>query len=1593
MKQNLRKWLCAVPILMLFVMPLSTGARAAPQLPETETSTENQLYDALASTIARRFSRDGSTKTVLPGLDFDAVLEARSLVVQRLKISCPEQTFWLEEPTDADTIVVSRENPPAAYLQVAPPLQKQGQADGFLADTIPESVKPSQVTLDEALFATAQDAMGQARFRVWSAISGETVFEILTSIKHYLCEQTAYLETAPEGADFLTAPWQALSALDDDADTKTNSAGYAKAFQLAFDWMWEDSWNASCCIASDGERMWNLVRLGEESYLVDIAACDQGKEVFLLNGKGQLQADGSYQNPGVLTQKWEGSWEVNWKDETLSYDCDEASRLWGPDFLDLGGGQSFEAVTQVEISLCAPVKGVWPEAATVTALPENSVAAALVPLWKDQNGNALQGEFAPDMVYLATLTPTPELGYQFTDQTAFFINGTPADLQDGQLTVEFPPTEAPELTQLAITNEETSLVIPGVDPNHLMEETAVRLPLMAAGTWEDGTTTDLTWQVHWSLTSAVEGAGLEGSTLVVTNRIPGSVETLTVRATAAGSETLFCEKSFRLERGAGAVGEEAYLRIFSGETDLTGMRTETIYIPGDQPPATIQLRAVCCDGYGTPVDAQPSWSISIPRQGVRVTDQGLVLVDETAEAGDCVVRCATQKQAAYITVPIMDRQEVQVDFAPDTPSTVIYGDTVRFFAIAANGETPMRYSVRCDTGLAEMDPSTGALTAKSVGLITVRAELNGRTHTGFVEKEIEILPRTVTLTEVTVEPKVYDGTVDVCLSSARLDNAVDDSLTVTLGKGRLLSPNVSAERQNVLYSPILSGSCKNNYVLGELPELTLAVQPRPLTIIGFDALPRIYDPGSHEVEITDVQFQETEVLPSKGMWTALGRLEDHHPGTHTVELTLTLQDQDAARNYCLQNPKFCLEKQNIITPLPAPILENNTAAITVKAYHATTGNRFDCASLLAGIPAMEAPEICDVQLLDPQGGPLVSRLVSRGSVLEFDCANQSAGSQAILLYSIRSRNHAPITGLKLTITAAGKRDAVINTPTLPIMRYGTQGAVMTASVTYPGAAGGTWSWTGDGTFLKAEDLGGGRVRLLPLKPTDNQASLTVRYTSDTTEASYTWRGLEVKKGQIVITIPSLSIFLGDALPQLSELIPVITGLQQGDILERWPVLTFGTGAGSGLGRFDIIASGAKVPGNGCYEPQIAYVFGTLTVARRPVPPSPPLPELPHWPDWWFDGLDCQDCVFLGSRRNPDGSVTETAVCPDGIVIEVTYSPDDSVMVVETAPDGSVVIHEMDGAGNQAETRVEKDGSFVTQVMMTDGTQSRTEVDAWGNARAYVQVSQSAVHQALEENLSLDLPLPALEVDGEHTPEVWVELPDHSVGVRVAVPVLEPMPGLVALLVHPDGREEVVRKSVVDDFGLTLEMTGTTVVRLIDNSRSFADVPTDCWAWDGITFVTARNLYHGTGANVFSPNTGMTRGMLAQVLHNLEGNPTVSQDGSFTDVPEGLWCGEAIAWAARQGVLTGYSDGSFHPEKTITRQQLAAILYRYAGCPHSGGTVLDFRDGGTVSGYALDAMTWAVNRGILSGTTQGTLNPQGTATRAQVAVMLTRYLSQ
>lgn len=347
-----------------------------------------------------------------------------------------------------------------------------------------------------------------------------------------------------------------------------------------------------------------------------------------------------------------------------------------------------------------------------------------------------------------------------------------------------------------------------------------------------------------------------------------------------------------------------------------------------------------------------------------------------------------------------------------------------------------------------------------------------------------------------------------------------------------------------------------------------------------------------------------------------------------------------------------------------------------------------------------------------------------------------------------------------------------------------------------------------------------------------------------------------------------------------------------------------------------------------------------------------------------------------TEKHPDGSTTTTVTKPDGTKVETTKYPDGSQTVVETKKDGTIITTTTDKTGNQMEIEAKTDGTSQIIMTQTDGSRSTTTVDQNGHVASQVTVSKELVSSA--QGKAIQLPVPALPVTTNQTiaPTVSVNLPSNG-SARVEIPVTNVTYGVVAILQKADGTTEVLKTSTITENGLSVTVQHGDTIQIVDKTKKFDDVAASHWGVDAITFVTSRELFSGTGETTFAPDVAMNRAMIVTVLSQLDGVDASSGEN---------WYDAGRQWAMEKGI----SDGS-NMEQNLTREQLATMLWRYAGSPTPSADTSAYADHDNISTYAQQAMSWAVEQGILSGTSTNTLSPQGYATRAQVATMLMRFI--
>ena len=448
--------------------------------------------------------------------------------------------------------------------------------------------------------------------------------------------------------------------------------------------------------------------------------------------------------------------------------------------------------------------------------------------------------------------------------------------------------------------------------------------------------------------------------------------------------------------------------------------------------------------------------------------------------------------------------------------------------------------------------------------------------------------------------------------------------------------------------------------------------------------------------------------------------------------------------------------------------------------------------------------------------------------------------------------------------------------------------------------------------------------------------------SDNTDAAKEYTFI-IGKAQVTVTAKDKSAFVGSTAPDLSK--PgldkdyMISGLNGEDKLTTAPTLAYDPVTPDMTRTGDaakIVASGASAGEN--YE--ITYAAGKLSVTSRPSSGG-------------GGGSSSTTSTKTETTTNPDGSVTKTETKSDGTVTETTTNKDGSTTKTETKPDGS----------------------SKTEVKAASGSTGTVKTDKNGQTTAETTLGSKAVEDAKKNGEAVKAPVEVeASRDSNTAPTVKVELPKNAGETEAEIPVSNVKPGTVAVLVHPDGTEEIVKNSLPTADGIRLTMDGSATVKIMDNSKDFIDT-WNHWAKDAIDFVSARGLVNGMSATIYAPNNSTTRAQLWTILARQ--NDTELSGGA-------TWFENAQNWAKEKGV----SDGA-NPNGIINRAQMVTMLWRAMGQPAAASSV-SFADVPADSYYA-QAVAWAIENDITAGVGNGKFDPDAACTRGQIATFLYRYM--
>lgn len=323
----------------------------------------------------------------------------------------------------------------------------------------------------------------------------------------------------------------------------------------------------------------------------------------------------------------------------------------------------------------------------------------------------------------------------------------------------------------------------------------------------------------------------------------------------------------------------------------------------------------------------------------------------------------------------------------------------------------------------------------------------------------------------------------------------------------------------------------------------------------------------------------------------------------------------------------------------------------------------------------------------------------------------------------------------------------------------------------------------------------------------------------------------------------------------------------------------------------------------------------------------------------------------------------------------TTKPDGTKVQTETKADGTKIQTETKKDGSTVKTTTNPNGSSVTETKASDGSTGTVKTDKNGQTTAETTLSSKAIEDAKKNGEAVTAPVQVEATrDSSTAPTVKVELPKNAGKTEVEIPVSNAKPGTVAVLVRPDGTEEILKASVSTENGIRLTVDGSATVKIVDNSKDFIDTRNH-WAKDAIDFVSARELVNGMSDTIYAPNATATRAQLWTILARQN---DADLNGGNT------WYEKAQLWSKDKGI----SDGT-QPDAAINRAQMVTMLWRTMGQPAAGGAA-NFNDVPANSYYA-QAVAWAVEGGITQGVGGDRFDPNSTCTRAQIATFLYRYM--
>ena len=930
--------------------------------------------------------------------------------------------------------------------------------------------------------------------------------------------------------------------------------------------------------------------------------------------------------------------------------------------------------------------------------------------------------------------------------------------------------------------------------------------------------------------------------------------------------------------------------------------------------------------------AKLTYALDGEHEGITLEGTKLTVANSASTAASFTIRVTAAETANFnepkeATIPVTVQEKAPEPLEGGvTQSSMTYGDTNGLPDPVYTEPTGTTAVTIAYTGTLLKNNSKYDSTEKPTEAGNYRVTVTCKTPTDVYigTTTFTIAPKSIQDKQVTLDHTtlVYDGTEQRATVESVGDLTADD-YTVTDDNA---ATNVGT------YTVTVTG--KGNY--GGETKATWTIAPKELTVQSAMVKSKTYD-GTKNADVSEVNFNGlVDDTLIRGTDYAVKAEFDSADAADscTATVTVTLKDTIAAKNYMLTNTDCTgsaeIKKASQTVTIPSgKSITKNGVGVDISTWASA-----------AGVPGDSDLGKLTYSLT---GGAYNDDVTLEGTILTVQ-KEATAKSIIIEVRAAGTKNYEASEGKTFTVTVTNKETVAISGLTYADKTYDGKAIAPAGTLTVEGDKVPAkelevlYESTDGKGYNKTEapkDAGAYKVTYKVADSNENYTgSVTYSFTISPKEVTAAPADKTMTKGSTIPTfeLTYKGLVAGDTLtpskpPEFScfekDNVAVSTSTAAGTYTITWTNMEGTT--------FD----------NGNYAVTTSAT-GTLTISNRSTGGG-----------GGGGSSSSVTTVKTNTVTNPDGSVTKIETKSDGTVVATT-----------TAKDGSVT-----------KTTTKKDGSSVTESKNANGSTGTVKTDKNGRTEASAKISDKAVSDAKNSGEPVKAPVEVEASRNSNTaPTVKVELPKNAGETEVEIPVSNAKPGTVAVLVHPDGTEEILKASVPTENGIRLTVDGSATVKIIDNSKDFVDTRNH-WAREEINFVSARELVNGMSATRYAPDATATRAQLWTILArqndaNLSGGNT--------------WYEKAQLWSKDKGI----SDGT-NPGATINRAQMVTMLWRTMGQPAAGGTA-NFTDVPANSYYA-QAVAWAVESGITTGIGGGRFDPDGACTRGQIATFLYRYM--